>query len=442
MDRQHPRNPLLTSARTRRRFLQQASAAFAAPAVGALAPRLASAAPRAQQTVELQYWTPVAATNPDYAGFQALIAEFEQENPTIKVNQQTVAFEQLENRVTVAAQGGNLPDVVWCLPETVPTYQRMGILADLTSQWNAWPDKAVIYPQALTGITYGDKILGGMPHYLGIRAYEYHTKLFDKAGVSEPPKTWDDLIAAGLKLKNAGIPGFGFCGQSVRQPQEVIVYFWQNDIDIAVPAGDGKFRNTWRDKPDELTRATEAFQLYYDLMITHGIVPRDAASWGYTELDTNLAQATIASAVDGAWMVSYEKDNPETMADMAIAAIPYKKTPATFLEVAYQVTFANSPHPDASWAWLQFIGGKQAQSSDVYKNRSVRKDIVAAGKWAKPFLDLVPQGRSWPQIALGQIGQNMIDAFQSVLLEQAKPEEAAGTLSDQVNAALAEQGQA
>ena len=71
----------------------------------------------------------------------------------------------------------------------------------------------------------------------------------------------------------------------------------------------------------------------------------------------------------------------------------------------------------------------------------MRSDVPAEGKGAKPFLDLVPQGRSWPQIALGQIGQNMIDAFQSVLLEQAKPEEAAGTLSDQVNAALAEQGQ-
>jgi multiple sugar transport system substrate-binding protein len=146
VDRHNPQRPHragapFASARTRRRFLQQAGAALAAPAVAGLTPRLAGTAPRAQQTVELQYWTPVAATQPDYAGFQALIAEFEKANPTIKVNQQVVAFEQLENRVTVAAQGGNLPDVVWCLPETVPTYQRMGILADLTSQWNAWPDR-------------------------------------------------------------------------------------------------------------------------------------------------------------------------------------------------------------------------------------------------------------------------------------------------------------
>jgi multiple sugar transport system substrate-binding protein len=425
-------------ATTRRRFLQGATAALAVPSVLA---KTASAAPRTQSPVKLEYWWPIAATNADYANLVAIIDEFQKLHPNIQVNPQTVSFEQLENKVTIAAQGGNLPDVVWSLPETIPTYQGMGILADLTSQWNAWDEKDGIYPQALTGITFDGKIYGGVPHYLGIRAYQYHAEQFKKAGVEAPPKTWDDLVTVGKKLKDAGFPAFGFCGQSVRQPQEVIVYFWQNDLDIAVKTSAGKFKNTWQDTPDELARATEVFQLYYDLMYTHGIVPRDAASWGYTELDTNLAQGTIASAVDGAWMAGYADDNPDTMADIAFAPIPYKRTPATFLEVAYQVTFAKSPHPAESWEFLKFIAGKTAQSMPAYVNRSVRKDVKAEGKWTEPFLALVPQGRSWPQIALGQISQHMIDAFQSVLLKQAKPEEAAKTLSDQVNSALAEQGQ-
>jgi hypothetical protein len=78
----------------------------------------------------------------------------------------------------------------------------------------------------------------------------------------------------------------------------------------------------------------------------------------------------------------------------------------------------------------------------AYVDRSVRSDVEAEGKWTEPFMALVPQGRSWPQIALGQISQHMIDTFQAVLLEQLTPEEAATMLSEQVNAALAEQGQA
>jgi ABC-type glycerol-3-phosphate transport system substrate-binding protein len=439
-----PVTKILNGTTSRRRLLRQAGAASAAGAALAMTPRQAriASARRAQETVELEYWSPVSATDASYDDMVAVIDAFQEQNPNIRVNAQTVSFEQLENRVTVAAQGGNLPDVVWSLPETIPTYQRMGILADLTEQWAAWEEKDGLYEQTLAGITFGDRILGGMPHYLGIRAYQYHADQFAEAGVEVPPATWDDLVAAGLKLKEIGIPGFGFCGQSVRQPQEVIVFFWQNDLDIAVPVGEGTFRNTWTDNPEELTRATEVFQFYFDLMHTHGIVPREAASWGYTELDTNLAQGTIASAVDGAWMVSYEDENPESMADIAFAAIPYKRTPATFLEVAYQVTFADSPHPAEAWEFLKFIGGRTAQSMPAYVDRSVRSDVEAEGKWTEPFMALVPQGRSWPQIALGQISQHMIDAFQGVLLEQSTPEEAATTLSEQVNAALAEQGQA
>jgi multiple sugar transport system substrate-binding protein len=439
-----PLTNFLNGTASRRRLLQQAGAAGAVTAALAASPRQTriASARRAQETVELEYWWPLSATGADYDNMVAVLDAFQEQNPNIRVNAQTVSFEQLENRVTVAAQGGNLPDVVWSLPETIPTYQRMGILADLTEQWAAWEEKDGLYEQTLAGITFGDRILGGMPHYLGIRALLYHADQFAKAGVEEPPATWDDLVAAGLKLKEQGIPGFGFCGQSVRQPQEVIVYFWQNDLDIAVPAGEGTFRNTWTDNPDELTRATEVFQFYYDLMHTHGIVPREAASWGYTELDTNLAQGTIASAVDGPWMVGYEDENPESMADIAFAAIPYKRTPATFLEVAYQVTFADSPHPAEAWEFLKFIGGKTAQSMPGYIDRSVRSDVKAQGKWTEPFMALVPQGRSWPQIALGQISQHMIDAFQGVLLEQSTPEEAARMLSEQVNAALTEQGQA
>jgi ABC-type glycerol-3-phosphate transport system substrate-binding protein len=424
--------------------LQGAGAALATPAALAAATSLAAApARRRQATVELEYWWPVAATSSaDYANLVAVIDEFQTLNPTIRVNPQTVSFEQLENKVTIAAQGGNLPDIVWALPETIPTYQRMGILADLTEEWAAWPEKDGLYEQTRTAITFDGKVFGGVPHYLGIRAYQYHADQFRQAGVADPPTTWDELITAGLALKEAGIPGFGFCGQSVRQPQEVIVYFWQNDLDIAVPVGEGTFKNTWRDTPDELGRATEVFQFYYDLMHTHGIVPREAASWGYTELDTNLAQGTVASAVNGSWMAGYEDENPETMADIAFAPIPYKRTPATFLEVAYQVTFADSPHPAEAWEFLKFVAGRVAQSMPAYNARSVRSDVEATGKWTDPFQALVPQGRAWPKIALGQVGQQMIDAFQGVLLEQSTPEEAATALSDQVNAALAEQGQA
>jgi ABC-type glycerol-3-phosphate transport system substrate-binding protein len=439
----HKREPvstLLERSTTRRDFLQKTGAGAAAAAVALTGAR--HNAVRAQEKVELEYWWPVSPGEAGYDDEMAVLDAFQKANPTIKINVQTVPWEQLANKITIAAQGGNLPDLAWSLAEQLSTYLHMGIVPDMTEEWNGWSDKSAIYPQALAQITSGQKMYGAMPHYLGIRAFLYHTDLFKKAGIETPPKTWDELIQTGQTLKDAGIPAFGFCGQSVRQPQEVIVYFWQNDLDIAVPTSGGKFRNTWKDKPDELARATEVFQFYDDLVHKYGIVPQEVSGWGYTELDTNFAQASIASAVDGPWMESYEKDNPDTMKDVAVAAIPYKKTPATFLEVNYQVTFKNAKHPKEAWEFLKFIGGKTAQSMAAYKDRSVRQDVKPTpGKWTEGFLALVPQGKVWPPVSLEQITQHMIDAFQSVLLQQAKPDEAAAKLSDQVNSDLAETGE-
>lgn len=431
---------------TRRQLLRRVGAASALPAALSLAGASSIGMPalvRAASKVELQYWWPVSPTEPEYADGMAVVDAWNKAHPDVVIKPESVSWEQLENKVTVSTQGGNPPDVVWALAESITTYQRMGILADRTQQWNSWADKAAIWPQAISSITFDGKIVSAMPHYLGLRAFLYHNDLFTKAGVTAPPKTWDELMTVGKQVQQAtGVPAFGFCGQSVRQPQELIVYLWQNDLDIAVPAGNGKFRNTWQDKSDELARATEVFQFYADL-VANDVVPKEATSWGYQELDTNLAQAGIASAVDGPWMSSYEQDNPKTMPDIAIAPIPYKRTPATFLEVNYLVTFKGSKHPEEAWQFLEFVASKQVQSMANYKDRSVRKDVQPTGsKWVKPFIDLIPQGKTWPQVSLGQITLRMIDAVQRVLLHQSKPQEAAAWLSDQVNAALKEQGEA
>jgi ABC-type glycerol-3-phosphate transport system substrate-binding protein len=140
-------------------------------------------------------------------------------------------------------------------------------------------------------------------------------------------------------------------------------------------------------------------------------------------------------------MKNYIESNPETMADIALAPIPYKLTPATFLEVGYAVSFAGSPNPDQAWEFLKFVGSKEAQSLPFFGEEAVRTDLPVEGMWAESFQELAPQGKTWPRVALGQITQHMIDSVQSVLLEQASPEEAARALSERTNAALADQGQ-
>lgn len=396
---------------------------------------------RAQEPVTISLWWANSATSADWESSLQFLDAFHERHPNIRVDYQSVSLEQILNRITIASQGGELPDVCWALPEDIPTYYQMGLLADYSDRWAEWDEREGVAEAAIEGITFDGNVYSGMPETLNARSYQYHASLFEEAGVTAVPETWDDLITAGQALTESGVPGFGFCGASVRLPQELIVYLWQNDLDLAIDTGDGVYRNTWLDDPAETDRAAEVFQFYYDLMHTHGIVPAEAAAWGYQELDTRFAQASVASVQNGPWMSNYIESNPDTMADVELAAIPYKLTPATFLEVGYAVTFADSPHPDEAWEFLKFVGGKEAQSLPLFRDQTVRSDVTVETQWAQSLQQLAPQGQTFPPIALGQITQHMIDSVQSVLLEQASPEEAARALSERTNEALVDQGQ-
>jgi multiple sugar transport system substrate-binding protein len=123
----------------------------------------------------------------------------------------------------------------------------MEVLADYTDKWAEWDEREGIIQQGIDGLTFDGKIYSGMPETLNVRSFQYHASLFEEAGVTAVPETWDDLITVGQALTESGVPGFGFCGTSARMPQELIVFLWQNDLDIAVDTGDLVFRNTWLD---------------------------------------------------------------------------------------------------------------------------------------------------------------------------------------------------
>jgi len=72
------------------------------------------------------------------------------------------------------------------------------------SEWGTL-DTEDYYPSALSTFTASDGVLRGLPiHYSGFLS-AYNTELFEKIGLSEPPKTWDELIDLTPKFKEAGI---------------------------------------------------------------------------------------------------------------------------------------------------------------------------------------------------------------------------------------------
>ncbi|TDO36381.1 multiple sugar transport system substrate-binding protein [Kribbella sp. VKM Ac-2527] len=118
----------------------------------------------------------------------------------LKVEQQPWA--NRDQKLAAAFSGGKGPDVLLLGPDQIPQYVKNGSLAPVDKVVE--PVKSSFLPGALTALTTDGKLYAA-PIYHTITTTLYNKKLLDKAGITTPPQTWDEIKAAAPKLKAAGV---------------------------------------------------------------------------------------------------------------------------------------------------------------------------------------------------------------------------------------------
>ncbi|WP_413990396.1 ABC transporter substrate-binding protein [Labrys okinawensis] len=394
--------------------------------------------PARAEPVTLNFWVAWDPSQADGKAAMAEIAKFEQSHPDIKIQTQTIAFQALHDKLVTAIASGDAPDLSWGLIEWLGEFDRMKALADLTPYAAKWADREAIYPNALKELTVDGRLLA-LPNYLGLRGLLYHADMLKQAGIAAPPKTWDELVDASLKIKQVtGKPGFGIAGRGVRSPQELIMYLAQNDVQIAKRQADGKFKNDWADDPEAMKRATQVFALYRQFL-DKGVIAPQATGWGWEEEDTNFSLGQYAMVVNGPWIRNRADQNPEQMKDVRVAPPPAGLKAATFFEINPFYIY-KSKHPDETWEFASFMLSKDFQAT-VFPDRSPRMDIQGDSIWGTPFTSLTPIGVSFPQVALGSITRDMEESIGRVLLKNEDPAAVAAWLGKQINKSLRQTGQ-
>src|SRR6516165_12120353 len=121
-----------------------------------------------------------------------------------------VQFKYLENEAfkaklpTMLQAAESRPELFYSWAGGVMQAQdKAGFLKDLTADVGAV--QATMLPAAVNAFKIDGETVG-VPFEMGLVAFYYNKKLFEKAGVkAEDIKTWDDFLGAVKKLKAAGI---------------------------------------------------------------------------------------------------------------------------------------------------------------------------------------------------------------------------------------------
>ncbi|CAL9627023.1 Diacetylchitobiose binding protein DasA [Streptomyces sp. enrichment culture] len=309
----------------------------------------------------LTYWASNqgASIEIDKKVLQPELDKFEKQTG-IKVKLEVVPWSDLLNRILTATTSGQGPDVLNIGNTWSASLQATGALLP----WDAknfdkigGRDRFVDSALGSTGAQ--GEAPAAVPLYSMAYALYYNKKMFAEAGVSEPPATWDELVAAGKKLSKDGKWGLGAEGSN---PSENIhhayVFAKQHGADFFTADG----------KPDFTGDATvAAVKQYVDLMAKDKVIAPGNAEYAQNQSVSDFAKGKTAMLL---WQSASANLKSQGMSedDYGIAPVPVQSgTPGTGKQVNSMVAginlavFKNTDNLDGATKFVKFMTSDDEQ---------------------------------------------------------------------------------
>lgn len=284
-------------------------------------------------------------------GWDGIFAQFEKENPSLKIQ-----FTNSNNTGYIAAvAGGTYPDVHEPVTKELPSWAYKQVDIDMTS----YVQKAKIDPNAYTATQLQKVILNGkwygIPWDTSPAVVFYNKTLFQKAGVTEPPKkwgdpswTWDTFLQAAKRLTTGSGADATFGWGWSTSWYYYNPWAWQNG---------GEFSNKERTQITATDSAySDAFQWYADLINVQQVAPTAAqakqATW---------SNGKVAMMASGSY-TTVGMDQVMKSSDWDVAPYPTGKAGAATRAPADCCCIVNhAPHPDNGMTAIQFVTGPTGQ---------------------------------------------------------------------------------
>jgi len=276
------------------------SAATSAPATSAGATSTAaSVAPSSGggEPVTVDWWH-ITTGEPGKGDFQAIADAYTAGHPNVTIKITVLENEAFKTKLSTTA-AADYPDLFQSWGGGIMADQvEAGLLKDITADIADWKD--TINPGAMSIYAYNGKQYG-VPWDMGMIGFWYNKALFDRAGITAPPTTWDEYLAAVQKLKGAGIDPLAIAGKDKWPSMHLWTY-------LVLRTGGGEALSqmiqskNWN--TDACTKAGEEVQKL------NALNPYQA---GYKSADYNAEAAAVgngkaAMELMGQWAPSVEMD--------------------------------------------------------------------------------------------------------------------------------------
>lgn len=329
------------------------------------------------EPVVVKYMTFSAA--PDHiADLDKMIAAFEKQNPDVKVEYETYAWDDYFTKLQTLVASGTAPDTFELNYENFVTYASKDALYNMDSMIadDKDFDVNVFNKTALDAFKYNGSQYGLVESFSNVVMF-YNKDLFDAAGVEYPQDswTWTNELEAAQQLTNADTGVWGTYSP---------VQFWE--FYKTIEQNGGKIFN--EDKSEVVINSAEnieTLQWMIDKINKYEVTPNDAQMSGQSDGDLFKA-GKIAMLRTGIWMFDSFKDTDFTW-DIALEPGNTQKAHHFFSNgVAISKDTENA---EAAYKWVKFFTSNQ-ESAKIRVDSSWELPALTDEALLKTYLEKNP----------------------------------------------------
>jgi ABC-type glycerol-3-phosphate transport system substrate-binding protein len=355
---------------------------------------------------------------PDTDIVKSLVGEFNKKYPDIKVDIETMTFDQMRDRLVSSFQASEPAyDLIVVDNPWMDDFAAAGFLEPLDERIASTTDyRPDDFFPSLTAITDVDGTKYGVPFYNYALGYIYNARDLAAAGLSVPTDL-DSLVQTSQRLKSGDRAGIAM------QPQRGYKIFeeWANWLFAA----GGSIYDQDGNPTLNTEQAARALNAYIETYRT--AAPPNSLAWGFDEAFRSVSSGKAASMISYNWNLPALNDpsgaSGERAGQFALAPIPGGKSALGLWSWAIPT---NSAAPDAAWAFIAWITSPDIDAERVAKGGAVirqssltNQKVLDEGFGAEYYKTVGEILKDAEPLTQGQGGEEMIQAVGTELNDAA-----------------------
>jgi multiple sugar transport system substrate-binding protein len=300
---------------------------------------------------EITFWD-MNWGNENYpAAAEKLVEQFNGSQNEIKVTYQSIPWDNYYQQFLTAVKGGVGPDVATAGAQLAVQFAKMGEILEMDDLYEEMKveDKALVAdfaPGAFdTNLFNGHYI--AMPTNSDPRVFMYRKDYFEKAGITEMPRTWDELLTVLRKLKKA-FPDkdpLTFAGDLSGAQHFMLWILISNDTGPVDKNGQANFNNP---------RMLEGLQFVAKL-VEEGLIPKSTLSYKNADMDRLFMNSGACIVYSGARMLYLENDSIKDKVGIMDAMMGPSATAYQNIYWSNNIcAFSQTKHPAASKTFIKW----------------------------------------------------------------------------------------